>query len=182
MRKALIIIDMQQMPFIWKNYGGKALYQEERLVANTRLLIEKAKAAGAPIYYVMYTETGESMRAEGQPLWQVHPEIAPQTEDCLIVKYHADSFLKTDLLSLLNEQGIKDIVLCGIQTEFCVDTTCKSAYSHGFSIELAGDTHSTYDSDLLTAQQIIAHHNSILTQFSKIIPAAEIEMRINDDH
>lgn len=176
MKKALVIIDMQVMPFIWKNYGGKALYEEEALIANTRLLITKAQHAQAPIYTVMYTETGESPRAEGQPLWQVHPEIAPQGQPQSIVKYHADSFLNTDLLARLQGAGIGDIVLCGVQTEYCVDTTCRSAFSHGLRVELASDGHSTYDSDLLSASQIIAHHNQILTQFAQIRPAGEIEM------
>jgi len=176
MKKALVIIDMQLMPFIWKNYGGKALYREDLLIANIKLLIEKARKANLPVYYVMYTETGESMRAVGQPLWQVHPEIAPQAQDSLIVKYNADSFLNTPLLGQLNDQGIKEIVLCGVQTEFCVDTTCRSAFSHGFQVELASDGHSTYDSDLLSAEQIIAHHNSILIQFAQIKPVTDIQM------
>jgi nicotinamidase-related amidase len=176
MKKALVIIDMQLMPFIWKNYGGKILFQEDILIANTKHLIEKARQANAPIFYVMYTETGESPRAEGQPLWQVHPEIAPREQDPLITKYYADSFLKTDLLSQLQEKDISDIVLCGVQTEYCVDTTCKSAFSHGLRVELVGDGHSTFDSEALSAEQIIMHHNSILTQFAQIKPAAQIEM------
>lgn len=176
MKKALIIIDMQVMPFIWKNYGGKTLYQEEILIANTKHLIEKARQANAPIFYVLYTETGESPRAEGQPLWQILPEIAPQNQDCLVTKYHADSFLKTDLRSMLQEMGIGDVVICGVQTEFCVDTTCKSAYSQGLHVELASDCHSTFDSEILSADQVIAHHNSILAQFAQIKPAAQIEM------
>lgn len=178
MKKALIIIDMQIMPFVWKDYGGKLLYNEGVLIANTIHLIQKAQSANAPIYYVMYTEKGESPRAEGQPLWQVHPEIAPREKDKVIVKYYADSFFSTELEILLNEQGIKDIVLCGLQTEFCIDTTCKSAFSHGFNVELAADCHSTFDSDLLLAEQIIAHHNSILSQFARIKPVAEIKLEM----
>jgi nicotinamidase-related amidase len=176
MKKALIVVDMQVMPFIWKDYGGKALYQEAVLIANIKKLIEKARQASAPIFYILYTEAEGSARAEGQPLWQILPEIAPQTQDYLVTKYYADSFLKTDLLSTLEETGIKDIVVCGVQSEFCVDTTCKSAFSHGLRVELASDCHSTFDSEILSAEQIIAHHNSILAQFAQIKPAAQIEM------
>ena len=59
MKKALVIIDMQMMPFIWKNYGGKTLYREDALIANIKSLIEKAQTVNPPVYYVMYTETGE---------------------------------------------------------------------------------------------------------------------------
>jgi len=174
MKKALVIIDMQIMPFIWKDYGGKPLYQEEQIVEKVKELIKKAKDANAPVYYVMYTELEGSPRAENQPLWQIHPEISPTAQDKVIIKYHADSFYETNLDKLLRDDEIGTIVLCGVQTEFCVDTTVKSAYSHGYKVELASDCHSTYDSSLMIAEQIIAHHNAILDQFAKIFSAEEI--------
>lgn len=176
MKKALVIIDMEAMPFIWKNYGGKPIYQEERLIANTQLLIEKARQKDSPIFYVMYTEAA-GPRAVDQPLWGIIEPIAPTPPppDSLVIKYHADSFHETDLNELLKSHDIKNLVICGIQTEYCVDTTVKSAYSHGYTIELAMDGHSTYESEELTAEQIIAHHNSILKQFASIIPSDEIQ-------
>ena len=175
MNKALIIVDMQIMPFIWKNYVGKALYQEETLLKNVKNLIEKARHTHAPIYYIMYTEPTGSPRAENEPLWQVVPEIAPQENDKIIVKYHADSFLETSLDKSLKTDNIQEVVICGVQTEFCVDTTIKSAYSHGYKVEFPKDGHSTYDSDLLSAQQIITHHNTILEQFATMTMIDDIE-------
>lgn len=175
MNKALLIVDMQLMPFIWKDYGGKCLYNEMLLIENTSNLIEKARKFATPIYYILFTEGEESPRAKGEPLWQVHPQIAPQEGDREIIKYFADSFLKTELHTLLQQDGVDTIVICGVQTEFCVDTTVKSAYSHGYHVILANDCHSTYDSELLQAQTIIDHHNMILAQFADIVPSKEID-------
>jgi nicotinamidase-related amidase len=174
MKKALIIVDMQIMPFVWKDYGGKELWQSEKLLCNVRSLIEKARAANAPVYYIMHTEKGESPRAEGQPLWQVHPEIAPEETDRRVIKYHPDLFQGTDLEAILRKEGIERLVLCGVQTEYCVDTACRSAYAHGFETELAADGHSTFDSNRLKAEQIIGHHNETLTVFSEVKPSADI--------
>lgn len=174
MKKALMIVDMQIMPFIWKDYGGKALYQEKELLQKTQQLISKARAAHASIYYVMYTETGDSLRVENGQLWQVHPEILPQANDKLIVKYHADSFFETDLDTMLKADGIDSIVICGVQSEFCIDTTVRRAHSLGYKVELAADAHSTFDSDVLSAVQVISHHNATLTQFADIFPTESI--------
>ncbi len=174
-QKALIVIDMQMMPFIWKDYGGKAIDHEKELLEQIKLMILNARAEGAPVFYIMYTEKGESYRAEGKPLWQVHPEIVPEKEDVIVVKYFADSFFETDLESKLRESQINQLVLCGVQTEFCVDTTCRCAFSRGFEIELAEDGHSTYDSELLRAEQIIQHHNQVLRQFAAVKPANLIQ-------
>jgi nicotinamidase-related amidase len=174
MKKALIIIDMQMMPFVWKDYGGKEIWESERLLRNVAGLINKARAANALVYYIMHTERGDSPRAEGQPLWQVHPEIAPEEADPRIVKYHPDMFQDTELDGILKKEGIENLVLCGLQTEYCVDTACRSAYAHGYRTELAMDGHSTFDSNGLRAEQIVAHHNEALTVFAEIKPLAEM--------
>lgn len=174
MKKALLIIDMQMMPFVWKDYGGKALYQEAALVANTNLLIEKARRSQSPIIYIMYTEP-EGPRSLHQPLWKIIDPIRPDTGDFLVTKYHADSFYETDLHTLLQKNGVEGLVICGIQAEYCVDTTVKSAYSHGYQVELASDCISTFDSDELTAEQILRHHSYILKQFASIQPSGQIQ-------
>lgn len=168
MKKALVIIDLQIMPFIWKDYGGFPLHQEQELIGHVKHLIERARQAGAPVIFVMFTETGRSPRAAHQPLWQIHPELDPHPDDIRIIKYHADSFLETSLEQELRNREITDLVFCGVQTEYCIDTTLKRAYSLGFSCELAADAHSTFDNEMLSARQIIAHHNHILTQFCSI--------------
>ena len=177
MNKALIIIDMQIMPFIWKDYGGKELYRCENLLSNVKGLIEKARGADAPIYYIVYTEKGDSLRAENQPLWHVYPEVAPMDTDHLIIKYNADSFYNTELDNMLKQRGIENIVLCGVQTEYCVDTTCRSAFTHGYHIELAADGHSTFDSSDLRAEQIVRHHNAVLSIFGEVKPTNEISFK-----
>lgn len=175
MRKALLIIDMQVMPFIWKDYGGKPLYQEEKLLENTKRLIDKARKRDSPIFYIMFTEAKGSLRSENQPLWQVHEQIAPAAHDHVIIKYYADSFLDSELHAQLQVHDIDTLVMCGVQTEYCVDTTVKSGYSRFYLVELVKDCHSTYDSDGLTAEQIINHHNSILAQFASIVHSSEVQ-------
>jgi nicotinamidase-related amidase len=174
MKKALVIIDVQIMPFVWKDYGGKVLYRSETLLMNIKGLIEKARASKAPVYYILHTEKGDSPRAEGQPLWQVHPEIAPKETDPFIIKYHSDSFQDTVLEGMLKENEIGKLVLCGLQSEYCVDTTCRSAFAHGYEVELAMDGHSTFDSEGLKAEQIISHHNEVLSIFAETRPSADI--------
>ncbi|MBD3921998.1 cysteine hydrolase [Paenibacillus sp. PR3] len=177
MSKALLIIDMQTMPFVWKDYGGKALYKEEKLITNTKHLIEKARKSGAPVCYIMFTEPEGSPRAENQPLWKVHEHISPLPQDLIIIKHYADSFLKSGLHDRLQAHGVDTLVMCGLQTEFCVDATVTSGYSHGYQVELVKDCHSTYDADGLTAEQIIDHHNRILIQFADVIPSDQVEFQ-----
>ncbi len=62
----------------------------------------------------------------------------------------------------LAARGIAKLVVAGIQTECCVDTTCRRASSLGYQTTLVRDAHSTWDSRTLSAAQIITHHNEAL--------------------
>ena len=76
----------------------------------------------------------------------------------------------------LERQEISRIVLAGIQTDYCVDTTCRRAYSLGYDVILVQDGHSTWDTEQLKASQIIAHHNEVLgNSFASLTTADEIQ-------
>ncbi|MFX0125978.1 MAG: isochorismatase family protein, partial [Candidatus Hodarchaeota archaeon] len=91
-----------------------------------------------------------------------HPIIAPHKSDLVIQKSSPDAFYGTSLKKELDSRGIKKIIIVGLQSEYCIDTTCRRAVSLDYDVILVEDAHSTWDSDLLTAKQIINHHNSVL--------------------
>ena len=80
----------------------------------------------------------------------------------IIAKITPDSFGMTGLKEKLDSLGTESLIVVGNQTEFCVDTTCRSARSLGYSVTLLKDGHSTWDNEHLKAQQIIDNHNLVL--------------------
>jgi len=90
---------------------------------------------------------------------------------------HPDAFQATNLQRELESKGIKRLIVTGVQTEYCVDTTCRRAYSLGYDVTLVKDAHSTWDTDHLSAPQIIAHHNHVLGGwFAELKEANEIDL------
>jgi nicotinamidase-related amidase len=174
-KTALLIIDVQHGVFLRKHYDGKAVYQEEAFLENLKTLSEKARASGVPVIYIQHLYENFPPMAKGSPYWLTHPAIAPGEGDIVIEKSHADAFWDTPLLETLQNLRIDTLVLTGMQTEFCVDTTLRRALSLGFTNIIVSDGHSTLDSDTLTADKIIAHHNEVwATQFAKVLPADKI--------
>ena len=84
-----------------------------------------------------------------------------------------DSFLRTDLQALLSARGVSELIVCGMHTEFCVDTTTRSAAAHGYAVILAADAHTTHDKAHASAAQIRVHHNATLPDISSFGPVIE---------
>lgn len=152
---ALVVIDTQ-VEIIEAAYKGK------EVVEHIGTLLAKARAAGVPVIYVQHNDPYLKV---GTPEWQIHPAIAPQEDEPVVHKQSPDSFYETTLQQELEKRGIKRIVIVGAQSNYCVDTSSRRAVSVGYDVTLVSDAHTTEDSDVLTAEQIIAHHNSTLNSF-----------------
>ncbi len=155
-RTALVIIDVQLGMFDASEEppvpGG------ERLLENIRSLIDEA---WVPVIYVQHCEAGGTLE-EGTEGWKIHPSIAPLEGDLVVKKRTPDSFLDTVLREELGSRNIEDLVLTGLQTECCIDTPCRRAFSLGYDVTLVKDAHGTWDKDDISAARIIAHHNEVL--------------------
>ncbi|WP_410986386.1 cysteine hydrolase family protein [Bacillus cereus] len=169
---ALLIIDVQVGSFEEK----EALYKERELIRIIQLLISKARSRSAPIFYMKFNGKHGSLLRQGTHGWEIHKSIAPLPQDVVLEKNHPDSFHKTKLQQELEMRNIKRIIIAGIQSEICIDATCRRAYSLGYDVTLVGDGHSTYDSVILPASQIIEHHNHVIGQwFARIENEKNIE-------
>lgn len=166
-KTALLVIDVQVGMF----NPSDPVYEGEALLNAISGLIDKARTAGCPVVYVQHDSSAEGpgeILNHGTPGWEIHPAIAPSAGDVVVEKTTPDSFYKTSLQQELQALGVTDLVLCGIQTEFCVDTTCRRAVSEGYHVTLVSDGHSTWSSKQLTAQQIRDHHNRVLRWFADL--------------
>ena len=169
-KKCLLVIDVQNGMF-----GLPVeLYKGKIKLDNIYSLIKKARAGNALIVYMQHYGHKESIFGEGSKGWRIHPKISPLDNDVTIKKKYSDSFLETTLDDVLKNSEINDLVVCGFVTEGCVDTTIRRAFSLGYNVEVAGDCHSTTDNKILTAEQIIKHHNEVFKMFSKVRKSEEI--------
>ena len=159
---AVVVIDVQVGMF----HASDPVYRGDELLTRISHLLAKVRQAHIPIIYIQHGSERKGHPLEyGTEGWQIHPSIAPQQGDTIIEKQMPDAFYKTDLHHFLSAHGIKHLIIAGIQTEFCVDTTCRQACSLEYDVTLVSDAHSTWDRELLTAPQIIAHHNSLLSDW-----------------
>jgi nicotinamidase-related amidase len=177
MKSALLIIDVQ----LALCSGKWATYDIDRVVDRINQVATQVRNVGAPVIFIQHEEDDGPLQF-GTEGWQLYDRLETRPGDVRIRKTATDSFHKTDLHSLLQTRGVSQVFVCGLQSEFCVDSTVRGALAHGYPVVLVSDAHSTLDNGVLTASQISAHHNVTLANVGSFGPSIEVtaasELRI----
>jgi nicotinamidase-related amidase len=151
-KTALLIIDAQ-VGIIEGPIGP--VWNKEKLLTTIEATLKLARESSIPVIYIQDIDVAEP----GSTEVSIHPKIAPLETEKVIQKKATNAFFDTELKAELDRLGVEHLVVAGCKTEYCVDTTCRSAISLGYDVTLVADAHSTTDNKVLVAQQIIDHHN-----------------------
>ncbi len=172
--KTLLVIDIQKGLFTIPDYP---VFNHEALIEKVNLLISKFRAAGLPVIFIQHENPNVPFLKRGADGWKIHDSLDYDENDPAVFKKTPDSFHNTNLLELLKDRNVDELFITGIQTEYCVDTTCRRAFSLGFKTTLVSDSHSTFNSAVIEAPKIIEHHNKIIgTWFAALKNAEEINV------
>ena len=87
----------------------------------------------------------------------------------------SEGFDNTALEAVLREQGIREFVICGCATDYCVDATIKNGVSRGYHITVAEDAHTTANRPAADAPILINHYNDVWRDF--IAPANPLAVK-----
>lgn len=164
---ALLIIDVQTALC----FGEGGAFESQRVIDRINQVSAKARAAGAPVILIQH-EAPDDPLEYGTEGWKLADGLDVQPSDIHLRKKATDSFHNTELHALLQERGIKKVIICGLQSDFCVDTTTRRALALGYPVTLVSDGHSTVGNGILTAAQISAHHTVTLANIESFGPRA----------
>lgn len=183
---ALLVVDVQRGILDLPNLARKKEIDRalDQTLARIAGLIQRTRDAALPVIYVQH-DGGPGHRLEpGTSGWPIRSEISSRSGDLVVHKHACDAFFETTLDSDLKAREIKQLIVCGCMTQFCIDTTVRRAVSLGYNVILASDGHMTADTHTLRFEQIIAHHNSLLDGFDagerevRVCPASEIPLMV----
>jgi nicotinamidase-related amidase len=177
MTTGLLVIDVQQILCS----GPYAVFEADRMIDRINSVIRKARVTSAPVVIIQHETEGGLFAFESEG-WQLAKELEASPDDVRIRKKASDSFHETGLDALLRARGVTDLVVCGLQSEYCVDSTTRRALALGYPVTVVADGHSTLDSKVLPAAKISAHHNETLGNIGgygasvKVVPADEVQV------
>lgn len=160
-KAALLVIDMQRF-FLDPSSptftcGGLAV------LPNVKRLIEAFRSAGLPVIFTRHVHHPEGIDAgimgwwwegmcvEGTPESEVHDDIAPLPGEKVVTKHRYSSFYNTDLETILRCQKIEDVVVCGIMTNMCCESTARDAYYRDYRVFFPADGTGSINEEMHTA-------------------------------
>ncbi len=143
MREALLVIDVQNDYFPGGTNELVHPYETEKRIQE---LIADSRINGRPIIYIQhFNPPNDSFFLEGTKGAEISDRIRPEKGDKVIVKRYPNSFLETELDEYLKKLQADTLIVCGMMTHMCVDTTVRAAMDYGYQVKLAADACATMD-------------------------------------
>jgi nicotinamidase-related amidase len=139
---ALIVIDVQD-GLDHPKWGRRNNPDAE---ANIARLLAGWRESDRPIFHIQHLSTEEGSPLQpGSPGVEIKERVKPLWHEPVITKRVNSAFIGTDLEARLRQRGILTLVICGLTTNHCVETTTRMAGNLGFVTHLAGDACATFD-------------------------------------
>ena len=143
MKEALLIIDVQNDYFPG---GSNELFHPLEAEKRIQELIAESRTCGRPVVYIQhFNPPDDTFFLEGTFGAEISERIRPQPDDKVIVKRYPNSFLKTELDAYLKSLQVDTLIVCGMMTHMCVDTTVRAAMDYGYQVKLVANACATMD-------------------------------------
>ncbi|MGW1073118.1 isochorismatase family protein [Streptomyces sp. NPDC002537] len=153
---ALILVDAQ-VAFL---SGAEAVPDAGHLVGRLAALLERAREARAVVVHLRNDGEPGAVDEPGTPGWQLYFPVADSPGEHVVGKADDDGFAGTGLGPLLEQSGVRRVVIAGVLSEMCVSATVHGALAAGLEVVLPHDGHATYGLDDIPASVVsrVAEH------------------------
>ncbi len=178
MNLSLLLVDIQNDYF-----PGGAMVLEGALSAGSRAgqLLESFRQKGLPVIHVQHiaAKPGSTFFLPDTAGVEIHQSVFPAGDETVFQKHFPNSFRDTPLLGHLRDHRISRLVIAGMMTHMCIDTTTRAAADLGFECVLAHDACATRDLSfgdaVVPAQNVQAAFLAALSgTFAQVRSVAEI--------
>jgi nicotinamidase-related amidase len=182
-KAALLILDMQKY---FLDAGSHAFVPDSAaIVGNLAGLARRFGAAGRPVIMTRHSNTEADAGMMGR-WWDdlVEPgspgaELEPLLEGlstAIVDKAQYDAFHGTSLEAILRDSGSEQVVVTGVMTHLCVESTARAAFIRGFAVFLPADCTATYNREYHAATLLnLAHGAAAIVTFSELMEAAGVD-------
>lgn len=152
----LLVVDTQKL------ITNAKLYNFDVFVSNVKKLIKAARENNIEIIYVRHDDGVGQELTKGTDGFEIYKEFEPSKGEKIFDKTVNSPFKDTGLLEYLIDNKTKQIIVVGLQTDYCIDATVKCGFEHGFNIIVPKGTNSTFDNEYMSAKTIYSYYNEFM--------------------
>lgn len=173
--EALIIVDMQTALVKAEPYNRTVV------IENIKALLNACRKIELPVIYIQHDGGNGDELEHGSSGWAIYEGIAPLPDEKIFEKQYNSAFRKTGLRAYLDEIGAKHIILCGMQTEYCLDATCKVAFEYGYKITIPQSTTTTFDNAFASGKDLLKYYENQIwnNRYAQVISLEQVLTGIN---
>ena len=138
MARALVLVDIQRDYFPG---GAFPLVEPEAAAAAARRVLDTFRGNGELVVHVFHvsTDPDATFFRPGTAGLEFHPTVAPADGETVIEKHHPNSFVGTSLRDVLDAAGATELVIAGMMSSMCVDSTTRAAHELGYTCTVVSD-------------------------------------------
>ena len=163
----LLVVDMQ------KGIVDEDLYDYESFMDRTARLIEAARNNNVEVVFVQHDAGEGSGLSAGDKDFEIIDQISPRQGEKVFVKKINSCFGNSDFREYMEKREDKRLMIIGLQTNYCIDATVKSAFERGFEVIIPEGTNSTFDNDYMTGETTVRYYNDDV--WEEIVDSVTIE-------
>jgi len=142
--KALLIVDVQ--PIFMKDPLMLTLDGDD-LVIKCKTLLDRAREQATPVVFVQHVDKDDMPEGTTDEDMAFHPELTPHADEPVIGKMFGSGFMATNLDKTLKSMGIRHLIVCGLSTYGCVNSTVLFAKLFGYEVTIVCDAIAAPDYD-----------------------------------
>ena len=164
----LLVIDMQ------KGIVDEDLYAYDTFLDRTVRLIDAARKNNVEVVFVQHDAGKGSGLSVGDEAFEIIDRIRPMQDEKVYVKTINSCFGNSDFKAYMKQQEDKRLMIVGLQTNYCIDATVKSAFERGYEVIIPEGTNSTFDNDYMTGETAVRYYNEdVWDGLADVVPFEE---------
>ena len=143
---ALILVDIQNDYF---DGGRWKLSKMDQASDNAAKILAHGRKTDAMIVHIHHEIPSDEAPffRPGSKGAEIHPKVAPQAGEEVILKHKPNSFLNTRLQDTLTSRGITNVVIVGAMSQMCIDATTRAASDLGYKVSVVHDACAARDAE-----------------------------------
>ncbi len=170
-KQALLLIDIQNIYF---TEGEYLLYQPEAAALQAKKVLDFFRQRKLPVIHVKHDFKTDTDQKSKDFLNEINKFVEPELNEKIVSKQYPNAFLHTDLCEYLHNEKITHIVIAGMMSHMCVDTTVRACQDYGFIVTVIDDactTKALYWNDTKLSAEVVhkAYMAGLNGTFAKVI-------------